>query len=286
MRWDDLPPQVREAVEAQTGPVTSTKPVDVGNGCDLAVVAETAGRRLFVKAVEGDGRRARWLSNEHESGHLAAGVAPTPLFAVDTAGWLLVAFDHADGRPADLTPGSADLPRIGEVLDELGRRSGDGLRPLSDRWRRSAWWDDLRSLPADAVPGFDVAMAATLAVGVSDAVAGDRLLHTDLHAHQFLVAHDRIWVVDWGWPAQGAPWVDAAFMAIRLIGAGHSPTEAEQWAAGLACWTVTPEALTAFASQVAGLWTYRAVESSDQAMRWRAALARRYAASRMPALTT
>ncbi|KDA41138.1 hypothetical protein BMG523Draft_04061, partial [Frankia sp. BMG5.23] len=29
-------------------------------------------------------------------------------------------------------------------------------------------------------------------------------------------------MVDWGWPAQGAGWVDAAFMVIRLIGAGHT----------------------------------------------------------------
>ncbi|OAA18825.1 hypothetical protein AAY23_11151, partial [Frankia casuarinae] len=43
-------------------------------------------------------------------------------------------------------------------------------------------------------------------------------------------------MVDWGWPAQGAGWVDAAFMVIRLIGAGHTPQQAEQWAAGLDCW--------------------------------------------------
>jgi hypothetical protein len=102
----------------------------------------------------------------------------------------------------------------------------------------------------------------------------------DLHAGQFLLDGPLVRVVDWARPAAAACWVDAAFMVIRLVGAGHDPADAEQWAAGLACWTVTPDALTAFACYVAGLWTLRAIEGGGSAAAGRARVARRYAAAR------
>ncbi|WP_139168544.1 hypothetical protein, partial [Frankia sp. CgIS1] len=96
------------------------------------------------------------------------------------------------------------------------------------------------------------------------------------------IREDRVWVVDWGWPAQGAGWVDAAFMVIRLIGAGHTPQQAEQWAAGLDCWAGgTDEDRTAFACHVAGLWSMRAAQSDSLAAQNRAALARSYATWRL-----
>ncbi|KJE19917.1 hypothetical protein FF36_05814 [Frankia torreyi] len=86
-------------------------------------------------------------------------------------------------------------------------------------------------------------------------------------------------VVDWARPA-AACWVDAAFMVIRLVGAGHEPADAGQWATGLACWTVAPDALTAFACYVTCLWTVRAAQGGGSAAAWRAQVARRYAADR------
>ncbi|WP_250292774.1 hypothetical protein [Frankia sp. CiP1_Cm_nod1] len=206
MKWNDLPTQVRDAVEAHTGPIISTSAVDEGDGCDLAAVVDTDDERLFVKAVHGEGRRARWLRNEHTYGHLAAGIAPSTRFACQLDGWLLVGFEHIVGRPANLAPGSPDLPRVGAVVDSIARRPGDNLRPLSERWRNGKAWAELKALPADTFPGWDIAAAARHASAVSEAVAGDRLIHTDLHAHQFMIADDRIRVVDWGWPAQGAGW--------------------------------------------------------------------------------
>ncbi|SBW18416.1 hypothetical protein FDG2_0656 [Candidatus Protofrankia californiensis] len=97
-----------------------------------------------------------------------------------------------------------------------------------------------------------------------------------------MIEESRVWVVDWGWPAQGAGWVDAAFMVIRLVGAGHPPQLAEQWAAGLACWAgVTDDGLSAFASHVAGLWSVRAMQAGTRAAQNRAAMARRYAIWRL-----
>ncbi|ABD10426.1 hypothetical protein ThrDRAFT_04408 [Frankia casuarinae] len=183
MKWNDLPTQVRDAVEAQTGPVTSADSVDVGDGCDLAAVVDAGEQRLVVKGVHGGGRRARWLRNEHTFGHLAAGITPSPRFACQVDDWLLVGFEHATGQPADLIPGSPDLPRVRDVVNDISRRTGEGLRSLSDRWRNTGWWEDLKTLSARVFPDWDVATAAVHAGAVVDAVAGNRLIHTDLHAH-------------------------------------------------------------------------------------------------------
>ncbi|WP_322747723.1 MULTISPECIES: hypothetical protein [unclassified Frankia] len=76
--------------------------------------------------------------------------------------------------------------------------------------------------------------------------------------------------------------VDAAFMVIRLIGAGHSPQQAEQWASRLTCWAgATDDDLNAFACYVAGLWSMRAAQSDNRAAQNRATLARSYATWRL-----
>ncbi len=67
-------------------------------------------------------------------------------------------------------------------------------------------------------------------------------------------------------------------MTIRLVDAGHSPREAEAWAAQRTGLTVGDDALTAFAAFVAGLWTYRAATGGPSGQWVRAA--RDYAAWR------
>ncbi|WP_250280151.1 hypothetical protein [Frankia sp. Cppng1_Ct_nod] len=116
---------------------------------------------------------------------------------------------------------------------------------------------------------------------VSEAVEGDRLVHTDLHGDQFIIGADgAIHVIDWGWPAAGAGWADTAFMVIRLIEAGHSPGDAEALAATRPCWTAEQDELAAFTAFVAGLWTYRAVNNHNHGA-YRAQAARDYAAWRV-----
>ncbi|THJ43727.1 hypothetical protein [Candidatus Frankia alpina] len=154
------------------------------------------------------------------------------------------------------------------------------LRPLELRWSGADWWDEIQSLPTGALDGWDAAAAATLAAAAPQMVAGDRLTHMDLHGGQFLIDGPVVRVVDWARPAAAAGWVDAASMVIRLVGAGHEPADAEQWATGLACWAVTPDALTAFACYVAGLWTVRTAQGGGSVAAWRAQVARRYAADR------
>ncbi|WP_010313627.1 hypothetical protein [Saccharopolyspora spinosa] len=79
---------------------------------------------------------------------------------------------------------------------------------------------------------------------------GDRLAHTDLHGEQFLVDGDDVRVIDWGYPGCGAPWVDSAFIVLRLVESGHAITDAEAWASTHLDHMPDDESLTAFAAPV------------------------------------
>jgi hypothetical protein len=60
--------------------------------------------------------------------------------------------------------------------------------------------------------------------------------------------------VDWSMPCRGAAWIDTALMVIRLIRAGHSPAQAEAWAARTPAWSAARhEAVDAFAAGIATL---------------------------------
>ncbi|MDA3647639.1 hypothetical protein LZ318_36400 [Saccharopolyspora indica] len=113
---------------------------------------------------------------------------------------------------------------------------------------------------------------------------GGLLAHTDLHGDQFRIGtHGTAHVIDWGCPGAAAPWIDGAFLVLRLLEAGHEPGAAESWAvtnlAGFG--DITDEHLTAFAAYLAGMWTHWAVTKDKPGMHHRARLARDYAAWRL-----
>ncbi|GGI84623.1 hypothetical protein GCM10011581_22180 [Saccharopolyspora subtropica] len=97
-------------------------------------------RTLFCKGVKGVSLRMRWLRNEITAGKLAAGIAPDVVFAADVGDWLVVGFEHVCGRPADLTPGSVDLPLVATTVDKIAALPATGLRPLRNRWSGGNWW--------------------------------------------------------------------------------------------------------------------------------------------------
>ncbi|CAO5175054.1 Aminoglycoside phosphotransferase domain-containing protein [Frankia sp. AiPs1] len=266
--WGSLPAVVRQAAGRHLGTVDSVSAVPGGQNNDLAAVFHTRDGAVFVKAVRGISRRMRWLRNEITAGTLAPGIAPAVIFAedveVDSDPWLVVGFQYLPGRPADLSPGSADLAIVGQTLDRISALPAPGIRGLHDRWSVRDWWRRLPDVAPHAVTGFDVDQMDQWASLAPQAVQGDRLVHTDLHADQFIVgAGGEVHVIDWGFPGAAAGWVDPAFLVIRLIDAGHTPHDAEEWAAARPGWPTDSAALTAFAALVAGLWTYReAVEGA------------------------
>jgi len=213
------------------------------------------------------------------------GIAPGLLFHTDVEGWLVVGFEYVPGRGASLDPGSPDLPLVASAVEKISRVPAPGLRRLRDRWAVTNWWHQLAEHAPAAVHGWNVEEMIRSASLITELVAGDRLLHTDLHGDQFRIGSGGdVHVIDWGFPAAGAPWVDVAFLVLRLVEAGHHPADAEAWARSLACFSgVDDMALNAFSAYIAGLWSYWASTDDVLGGQHRARIACDYAAWRLSA---
>lgn len=283
--WTELPEQVRDAVQDHVGPVTTATAITDGQNSDVSTVLHRPDAPpLFLKGIHGVSRRMRWLRNETITAPLTQGLSPSVLFSRDVAGWLVVGFEYITGRPASFVPDSADLPIVAKTIDLISALPGPGLKPLRERWEVTDWWDRLAAEAPDKVQGWDLHELTHWATRFPALVDGDRLAHTDLHSDQFILDPDgSVHVIDWGYPGTGAPWVDAAFLILRLIEAGHTTADAEAWAgANIACFShADDECLTSFAVYIAGLWGYWAVTGDISGSHGRAQVARKYATWRL-----
>jgi hypothetical protein len=285
-RWDELPDDIRAAVQDNIGPVSDSGDVGKGQNNDLAVRLDRAdGPPVFLKGVRGGGRRGMFLNNEVNAGRLAGGIAPAVLCSVERDDWHVVGFEYIEGRPADLSPGSADLDRIGGTLDALSEHPAGDARPLRLRWANASHWRNAAEQAPDTVAGWDIDRMCEWSARAPELVDGDRLLHTDLHRDQFLITDDdRVYVIDWAFPGAGASWVDTAFLSLRLTASGHTHAEAQEWARTRAGWAeldadTLAESVTAWSVYVAGLWSWFAVQDGALAFAgYRANLVRNYAA--------
>lgn len=257
--WDELPRTVRRAVREQVGPVVHTEPATAGALSEIAMTLHLDhGEKIFCKGVPVDHPQAWMHRNEITLNPHLADLAPRLLWHLETSGWLLLAFTHVSGRPADLSPESSDLRLLAALLGHMTRRltpAPGRWRALADRWAAAPGWRALaENTPDDLAPWIRDNLYPL--VGWDDAapelLSGDTLLHTDLTADNLLISR-RPYVVDWAWPACGPAWADIAFLVIRLIHAGHTPAQAEAWAASVPAWQTAPAtAITAFAVTLAG----------------------------------
>lgn len=84
---------------------------------------------------------------------------------------------------------------------------------------------------------------------------GDGLAHTDWSPTNILIVNGHARMLDWAWPTKGARWIDPACWTVWLIASGHTPYEAEAWAAELPAFATAPTAsVTAFAAAQAAMW--------------------------------
>ncbi|MEV0191048.1 phosphotransferase [Kitasatospora purpeofusca] len=269
--WTQLPDALRSTVEARTGTVTAAVPPTAGTVSDFAATLETPGGPVFCKAVREDNPRA-WMHRLESvvSPVLPPGIAPRLLWKVEADGWLALGFEHSPGRHADLSPGSADLPLIARTLERLAGTltPAPPLRAfgLADRWSGQDFWHTLGTRHRDRLDPWTVARLNTLVLAEREApelIDGRTLVHTDLTGPNLLVDGGSVRVVDWAFPAPGASWGDTAYMVLRLIEAGHTPEQAEHWAATVSLWRSAPvRSVTAFAAILTGLRTLRAAEAA------------------------
>ncbi|GAA3743073.1 hypothetical protein HDA32_003196 [Spinactinospora alkalitolerans] len=234
-QWADLPDKVRAAVVEHTGPVTKVKAARGGLNSGIAATVHSLDGAVFVKGLP-LGHPQAWTQDREAAiaPHLAE-AAPRLLWQIRVGGWNLLGWEHVEGRHADYTPGSPDLPAVADALALLGKAACPGDVPVKtvERWR------DYVDAPSDL-----------------DRLDGDALLHTDPNSSNVLVGDGgRTLLVDWAWPTRAAAWVDAACWVVWLITADHTPAEAEQHAATVPAWQQgDDDALAVFARVQSRLW--------------------------------
>lgn len=262
--WAQLPHRVRAEIERHCGAVLGASAAPAGRNSEFSATLRVAGGdSVFVKGITTDNPGSRAHRHEAYVNPWLPDLAPRLLWTVEAEGWLLLGFERVDGAHADLSPGSPDLPLLAgaaaTLADALTPCPAEHAPELAVQWDRLAAWRRLRrDPPADLHPW----SCANLDRFVDwerrsvAAVDGPSLAHTDLHSLNLVVGR-RLRVVDWAWSRRAAPWLDTGFVVLRLIEAGHSPVDAERWAAELDVWTGAPdEARTAFAVAVLGIWEF------------------------------
>ncbi|HZF90454.1 aminoglycoside phosphotransferase [Streptomyces sp.] len=251
-QWDDLPDATRDAVAARTGPIYAARTADTGRNSEIAATLDTRTGPVFVKGLTCNHPRAWTQQREATIAPYVAGLAPRLLWEINDGTWHLLGFEHLDGRPADYRPHSDDLPLVAEAIINLSSVRAPVDLDLKHIEQRLA---DYLDHPDDA-----------------ELLRGETLLHTDWTPDNVLIVNGAARVVDWAWPTRGAAWIDAACWVVWLISAGHTPADAEQWAAKTPTWSTAPtRALDIFATAQQRLWAGIAEEAPE--VEWKRALA-------------
>ncbi|MCM2417908.1 aminoglycoside phosphotransferase [Streptomyces sp. RKAG293] len=232
IHWEDLPSAARAAVEQHTGPVLYAETASGGANSGIAVLATTADASLFIKGVPSEHPQARTQQREAEINPHLPPASPRLLWRVQVASWDLIGYERIIGRHADYAPGSDDLPLVAEAIAELqASRCPDlELKRAEQRWGSYA------------------------DTGEAELFAGQTLLHTDLAPHNILIT-ERAHIIDWAWPTRGAAWIDPVVLILRLMEAGHSAQDADEWVRRFPSWQQAPHnAVAAFSAANAQLW--------------------------------
>lgn len=261
--WSELPKAVRSAVERQTGYVHDVAVPEFGVSAEFSATLDTATGLMFCKGIRVDAPTAWAHCNEARVGPwLPANLAPCLLWEVAEAGWLMLGFEHVEGRHPVLSPRSCDLGKVGELVatmtDVLTPCPSAARNVLADRWASAPGWAAVYAKsPADLHPWARAHIGNLETLERSVWLDGDTLVHSDLHPGNMLAQDARLRAVDWAWSARGPAWFDTAYLVLRLMHSGHTPEAAEGWARYMPAFANAPEpVMTAFASKIAGMWEY------------------------------
>jgi len=255
-RWEELPAEVRDAVTAVCGPIRDVVSLPSGLTSGVAVRLATASGLAFFKALPEDSPSAELYQRERRVGAALPATVPAPqmLQGGHTAGWVWLLFEHVNAtRPVDLSPGAPDVAEVVDLVrvlgEELAPNPGADVPPVAVNVeflrRRAAAL--LADPPAD-LESVGPYRAAHARLDL-EALAGDTLLHADLHEGNLMATERGVRVIDWGLACQGSAWVETALLIPRLILTGHTPDQAETLAAQVPAYKSAPdEAVTGLAA--------------------------------------
>ncbi|MEV4383916.1 phosphotransferase [Streptosporangium sp. NPDC049644] len=254
-QWDDLPSNVRATVERQVGHVLKAEPVTKGLMPGLTARLYTDDYRIvFLKAVPTAGPAATLYERERRVGAVLPPGLPTPRlrWSGEVDGWIVLLHEYVDGRDADLSPGSPDVPLVLDtlvVLNEALTPCPGGLPEVAVNI--AGLQAKAASLLSGELP-YRSMYETALGRFNPEALDGDTLLHYDLHPGNFRIDGGKTYVIDWAFAVRGAAWVDAVMLAPRLVEAGHTPEQTEALLARVPAWRSAPvDAVTGLAA----LWT-------------------------------
>ncbi|MFI9047285.1 aminoglycoside phosphotransferase [Streptomyces sp. NPDC053427] len=230
-RFREIPADVLAVIEARTGPVLKAEPVSGGLNSEIAARVHTSTGTVFIKGLRQDHRRVWTQKREADINPHVRDLAPALLWRAEDAGWDLIAFEDIQGRHADYAPGSPHIPLVADTMTRLSAVQAPdiALRDMPDRMK------DHTDTP--------------------ELFAGNTLLHTDWFPTNVLITGGRAVLVDWAWASRGAPWIDPALWVVWLVKSGHTPAQADQWAARVPAWRTAPaEGVNAFAAATVSVW--------------------------------
>jgi hypothetical protein len=272
-----LPPALVNAVEKEVGRVISTEEAPAGRNSEIAVSLLAVDGRFFCKGVKADDPQSFMHRNEAAvNPFLPEGLAPRLLWQIEEEGWLLLGFEHVSGQHANFSPGSPHLPMLAEAVRVISTTDAPPAssvkREMGKQWATALDRELAMELPKGAHEwsrenAVTIAEWARRAPGYMD---GTTLIHSDLNPFNFLIS-DTARVVDWAWWRSGAPWIDGAQVAVRLIAAGHEPPDAETWAGQLEGFrTADPDGITAYTASLVRLWErkFAGTDATEGARRW------------------
>ncbi|MET7391803.1 aminoglycoside phosphotransferase [Streptomyces sp. NPDC005529] len=243
-RITEVPDEVRSLIEKAIGRIATVGTVDGGLNSSIAVTVRTNSRTLFVKGLPLDHPRVWTQQREADIAPHVRGIAPDLHWFVEADGWSLLGFQHVEGRHADFTANSSDLPAISAAMAQLAEVPAPRVELKAMAHRLRNYVDD----PAD-LTWFE----------------GESLLHTEWNPQNILITDVGALFVDWGWASTGAAWIDPALWLLWLIAHGHTAEQAEGVASAHPAWNIAPPAgLDALASAQQRLWDTIAVQSPDE----------------------